>query len=216
MEINCFAKTGYNNDAYFYQRPHQPMWTPTPEAYENGIGLPEFEDCGVLDGEAKKSTLEASKSGKMRSALFLILHTISSTVLLSSCAGNWMMLFRFPKRNSFCLPEENKSIIVFRHLRKASAILTWVSSKNKPYENSTHLERITYYVTVPRYLINKYNVFYKLHSPTLSPTICSFLLPSLTISKGIILPITKSMDSCFPWWAKYDPLEENYRVLVIF
>ena len=80
--------TGYNNDVYFYQRPGQPMWVSSPEAYENELEAAAGpEEFGVLDGEAKKSTSETCKSGKMRSSLFLILHTVTSTVLLSSCAG---------------------------------------------------------------------------------------------------------------------------------
>ena len=33
---NNLSFSGYNNDAYFYQRPHQPMWTASSDAYNNG------------------------------------------------------------------------------------------------------------------------------------------------------------------------------------
>lgn len=77
---------GYNNDMYFYQRPHQPMWGPSSDAYADGnSGQVGPEEMGVLDGEAKPSQ-EDENIPKMRSALFLILHTVINTVLLSSCA----------------------------------------------------------------------------------------------------------------------------------
>ena len=92
-QICCVGSAGYNNDTYFYQRPQQPMWGPSSDAYANGDGgLGESggqigpEEMGVFEGEAKPSISE-DKIPKMRSGLFLILHNVSSTVFLSSCAG---------------------------------------------------------------------------------------------------------------------------------
>jgi hypothetical protein len=54
----------------------------------------ELEETGFLQGKAKRPTPnttqtqdENRKTAKMHSALFLILHTVTSTILLSSCAG---------------------------------------------------------------------------------------------------------------------------------
>ena len=71
------------------------MWGPSSDAYANGDGgLGESggqigpEEMGVFEGEAKPSISE-DKIPKMRSGLFLILHNVSSTVFLSSCAGEF-------------------------------------------------------------------------------------------------------------------------------
>lgn len=63
------------------------MWGPASEAYADAnSGQVGPEEIGVLDGDTKPS-ISDDKLPKMRSGLFLILHTVTNTVLLSSCAG---------------------------------------------------------------------------------------------------------------------------------
>ena len=105
---------GYNNDEYFYQCPHQSLWSnslenenlPTDRS-DNTIGPAmfnsphqnlqhsshvhhHFEELQIQENSVTRSSdaLEdkSPTSNKMKSGRFLIIHTILSTLILSGCA----------------------------------------------------------------------------------------------------------------------------------
>ena len=97
--------TGYNNDEAFYQCPKQPIRDNTDDKYitdeQDPASAPYMGAGGfvnpsgnaVHDGGAANFQIEESQTNqtndrpeKMRSGLFLVLHTIINTILLSSCA----------------------------------------------------------------------------------------------------------------------------------
>jgi hypothetical protein len=59
---------GYNNDADFYQRPHQPLWTDADGGGPYQVGP---EEVGVLDGKAKVQ----DQVPILPNTIFPILHT---------------------------------------------------------------------------------------------------------------------------------------------
>lgn len=73
---------GYNNDPYFYQCPHQPLSGNDPSNYNGGNNsvVPESLEMNPQE-EIQEPVRE-----KMKSGLFLVLHTVINTLLLSSCA----------------------------------------------------------------------------------------------------------------------------------
>ena len=71
---------GYNNDGDFYQRPDQVI---VSEDQKYSVTTPEQIDLG---GDAPQNGSE-NESKKMKSGLFLVAHTIISTVVLSTCAA---------------------------------------------------------------------------------------------------------------------------------
>ncbi len=92
---------GYNNDPYFYQCPHQPLWGNDPGTYTAEV----FPNEGVDGDEGNPAAMELTRrpvggpargqvhqhdqepqQQAMRSGLFLVIHTVANTVLLSSCA----------------------------------------------------------------------------------------------------------------------------------
>lgn len=84
LKSDIYSK-GYNNDTYFYQRPNQPLWSPANVSYLDGqVGV---EEVGVLNGGQKRDDEQDEKLPKMRTGLFLVLHTFVNVFLLLSCTG---------------------------------------------------------------------------------------------------------------------------------
>jgi len=77
---------GYNNDEAYYQCPNQSI-RDTDDKYitENGVN---GDNASVSPAEfqVEEAQVPPSRHEKMRSGLFLVLHTIAQTILLSSCA----------------------------------------------------------------------------------------------------------------------------------
>ena len=72
---------GYNNDDYYYQIPNQPLID--SNTYQENEVTPENIEMNQINNRVPANS---DISQKMRSGLFLVLHTILNTILLSSCA----------------------------------------------------------------------------------------------------------------------------------
>ena len=73
---------GYNNDDYYYQIPNQPL-IDSNTYQENEVTPENIIQMNQINNSVPANSVE---SQKMRSGLFLLLHTILNTILLSSCA----------------------------------------------------------------------------------------------------------------------------------
>ena len=73
---------GYNNDDYYYQIPNQPLID--SNTYQENEVTPENIEMNQIN--TNRVPINSDTSQKMRSGLFLVLHTILNTILLSSCA----------------------------------------------------------------------------------------------------------------------------------
>ena len=104
---STLVPAGYNNDEFFYQRPFQPITNPETDGIEVAEAA-DVQELDILNGTAQQPAVATSVSRKMRSSLFLILHTVTSTVLLTSCAVYIYMTRWGPEivaRNILMLPQ---------------------------------------------------------------------------------------------------------------
>ena len=130
---------GYNNDEKFFQRPGQPLWKPSSYAVtkstsvsSNNSVVPETEDISTMQMEP------GPEPKKMKSGVFLIVHTVTSTVLLSGCAiyisltrnlsetaDNALILPQILAVIPGCFFTLARSTILFRDHFKPSICCTW-------------------------------------------------------------------------------------------
>jgi len=77
---------GYNNDEAFYQCPHQPIRDTDDKYITDNVASGDNATVSPGEFQVQDGAQTNVRHEKMRSGLFLLLHTIAQTILLSSCA----------------------------------------------------------------------------------------------------------------------------------
>ena len=82
---------GYNNDEYYYQKPHQPLsdhivYQESQVSPNANNGMEMTATTASQSNQTSNDENNERHKPKMKSGLFLVLHTLVNTALLSSCA----------------------------------------------------------------------------------------------------------------------------------